>query len=425
MDRQKGIIRALLATAALALPSASALADPPATVWSVTGTSGTISIYDVPDEEGATAWKFELETSGRLTRKTTGTARVLNFRTLVPSLPPGYTIKFVNSQSGVNRYYSFEQTAIEELYWPDTITQVGNYNFYNCTALRICDYPETVQMTAVGTGAFLGCKNLTRFRMSDTIASIGKQAFSSCVNIVFDGPVLPSALTTIPNDMFGLGENAAPLQDGLLVIGGSGSPVTWTVRTNNQYNRYFNRFNITNLVFGAGVSHAGTNTYNNALSNPFQASTKTGSSITNIVIRNPGVFALGTVLANTTKPVLTTVRQYDVSGWITGTVKAHSTTYRTRILAAKNKYWKEYRKAKSNYTAWADLTDEQREKYWEYFNGGVEGTGDAVPLGLTKSVSVTLGLDPESRLPLTTPANVWIVFKEGPWPGNGTVLLVQ
>ena len=99
MDRQKGIIRALLATAALALPSASALADPPATVWSVTGTSGTISIYDVPDEEGATAWKFELETSGRLTRKTTGTARVLNFRTLVPSLPPGYPIKFVNSQS--------------------------------------------------------------------------------------------------------------------------------------------------------------------------------------------------------------------------------------------------------------------------------------------------------------------------------------
>jgi hypothetical protein len=38
---------------------------------------------------------------------------------------------------------------------------------------------------------------------------------------------------------------------------------------------------------------------------------------------------------------------------------------------------------------------------------------------------MTLGLDPESRLPLTTPANVWIVFKEGPWPGNGTVLLVQ
>ena len=134
-----------------------------------------------------------------------------------------------------------------------------------------------------------------------------------------------------------------PAEGGLLVIGGSGSPVTWTVRTNNQYNRYFNRFNITNLVFGAGVSHAGTNTYNNALSNPFQASTKTGSSITNIVIRNPGVFALGTVLANTTKPVLTTVRQYDVSGWITGTVKAHSTTYRTRILAAKNKYWKRSR----------------------------------------------------------------------------------
>ncbi len=165
MNTQKGIIKALLVAVALALPSASALADPPATVWRVTGTSGTISIYDVPDEEDATAWKFELETSGRLTRKTTGTATALNFRTLVSSLPPGYTIKFVNSQSGVNRYYSFEQTAIEELYWPDTITQVGNYNFYNCTALRICDYPETVQMTAVGTGAFQGCKNLTRFRL--------------------------------------------------------------------------------------------------------------------------------------------------------------------------------------------------------------------------------------------------------------------
>ena len=62
---------------------------------------------------------------------------------------------------------------------------------------------------------------------------------------------------------------------------------------------------------------------------------------------------------------------------------------------------------------------------WEYFNGGQEGTGDEVPLGLTKSVSVTLRLDPESCLPLTTPANVWIVFKEGTWPGQGFVIFLQ
>lgn len=425
LDLFRGLPRTACLAALGAAAFSPAFADPPATVWRVTGTSGTITISDVPEGEGATAWKFELTTAGVLTRKTTGTATALNFRTLVPSLPDGYVLKYVNSQSGVNRFYSFEQTAIEELYWPDTITRVGNYNFTKCESLRICDYPETTRMTSVGTYAFQGCSKLTRFYMSDTISSIGKYAFAGCAKIVFDGHVLPSALTAIYNDSFSLPAGVAPLPDGLLVIGGADRPVTWTVRTNNQYNRYFHNFNITNLVFGAGVSDAGTNTYNNGVGNPYQASTANGSSITNIVVRNPGVFAFGTVLANTTKPVLSTVRQYDVAGWITGTVKAHSTTYRTRILAAKNKYWKEYRKRKSGYTPWADLTDAQREKYWEYFNGGVEGTGDAVPLGLTKSVSVTLGLDPESCLPLTTPANVWVVFKEGPWPGQGTAVFLR
>ena len=411
--------------------SLSTFATPPETEWTVTGPkNGLLTVLEVNNEEGAIPWKFELNSSGRLTLKMTsdnrsGTSKALNFRTLPAKLPEGYSLKYLNSQSGVNRWYSFEQTTIEELYWPETINQVGNYNFYKCESLRICDYPEAAQITKIGDGAFQGCSNLQSFRMCDTITSIGKSAFSSCVKIVFEGPMLPAGITELCNDSFALGENAAPLADGLLVIGGSGDKFTWKVRTNNNYNRYFNRFNITNLIFGAGVSCAGTNTYNKVVDNPFRASNKTGSSITNIVVQNPGVFAFGEVLSQTATPKLTTVCQYDIAGWITGNLVANSTARKTRILAAKNKYWKAYKKVKTNYTPWSELSEDVQNDYWNYFNGGNKGSGDEIPLGLTKAVNYQLELDGETYPAVNMPANMWVVFKAGAWPDSGFKIIVR
>ena len=389
-------------------------AEPPNTEWTVTGSS-TLTITEVV-EEGATPWKFTLpKAGGSITRTQTGTSTKLNFRTLVPHLPEG--CKITNSGSQFRNI-----DTIEELYWPDTITYIAANGFYDSNNLKICDFPEGTRLTSVGMQAFLQTK-LTRFRMCDTITSIGENAFYNRSNLIFDGPTLPANLKTINAKSFSLGEGAAPLQDGLLVIGGSGEPVTWSPANNNSSNKYFNRFNITNLIFGAGVVHAGTNNYpGKALYNPYAHSTKTGSSITNIVVKNPGVFAFSTIL--TISPSPTTMRNYDVAGWITGTLVANATTYATRIVAAKNKYWQEFLKgvAADNYRPWNEVSDATKAKYWQYFNGGVEGTGDEIPHGIVlNKTSYTITVDGETMLPLTIPGGVWVVFNKGDeWPAELT-----
>lgn len=228
----------------------------------------------------------------------------------------------------------------------------------------------------------------------------------------------------LPNDMTSLTARSistisgTPLQDGLLVVGGSGNPFTWKPFTGSGYasnhNKYFTGLNITNLIFGAGVANAGTNYDARATTryNPYQ-----GTTITNIVVQNPGVFTFGDVLTIGTPP--TTIRQYDVAGYITGSLKANATTYNTRIVAPKNKYWGEFKKGvtSNDYLPWNEIPDETQAKYWEYFNGGVEGTGDEIPHGVVLSTtSYAITVDGETLDSLTIPASVWLVFKPGEWP---------
>ena len=407
-----------LAFASIAIFSIAAanvlLAEPPDTQWTVTGSS-PLTITEVV-EDGSTPWKFTLpKAGGRLDRSQKGASVKLNFRTLVPLLPSGCKITYVQESA-------FKQNeTIEELYWPDTITSITKNSFLTCKKLRICDYPEGVRMTSVGSSAFQDCASLTRFRMSDTITSLGEFAFYQCGKIVFDGPMLPSSLTGINGKVFTVGESATPLQDGLLVIGGSGGSFTWTPANNNTSNKYFNRFNITNLIFGAGVIHAGTNNYpGKTFYDPYASSKTTGSSITNVVVKNPGVFAFGKVFtATSTTSNPTTIRQYDLSGWVTGELVAHSTAYKTRIFAPRNKYWQEFKNivTANDYCPWNELDAETKAKYWENFTGGVEGSGDDIPDGIIKAKTVyTLTVDNETLLPLTIPKDVWIVFKPGVWP---------
>ena len=382
-------------------------AEPPDTEWKVV-TNDTLTITEVV-AEGATPWKFTLsKAGGSLSRSQTGTSTKLNFRTLVPHLPEGCKI------TGCGYYKNI--TTIEEFYWPDTVTTIAKDAFFGCTALKICDFPEGTKMQTIGSQSFYGCTSLTRFRMSDTITSIGDFAFYNCKKVVFDGPVLPSSLTSLGAKSFGLGDYATPLKDGLLVIGGSGKPFTW-VPASNQ-NKFFGRFNITNLVFGAGVLNAGTNHYGAYYYNPFSYSKTTGSSITNIVVQNPGVFAFDTVLTKDDKH--TTIRQYDVAGWITGTLVANATARKTRINAAKNKYWQEFLRTvtPADYREWKDISDASKAEYWQYFNGGGEGTVDEIPHGIVLyKTSYTITVDGETMLPLTIPGGAWVVFNKGDeWP---------
>lgn len=439
---------------------------PPNTEWTVTGTT-TLTITEVVPE-GETPWKFTLTTAGVLTGVTpAGTGTKLNFRTIpqAEGYPEGREFKIAYLASSKSSKSIFSGSSIVELYWPSTVTEIKPYTFYftstGASKLEICDYPLGTEITTIGDWAFGRCSKLKRLRISDKLRSISSTSpFSNCSKLVFEGPMLPAAMKSLNNSVFQLGDGATPLPDGLLVIGGSDETFTWNYNNDAVGNRIFSRFNITNLVFGAGVVHAATNVVmdgtKTVFGNPYHASTTTGSSITNIVVKNPGVFAFGYVFDPESlvgyksynvdaKP--TTVRNYDVAGWVTGTLVKRTAalavtvpearqetakSYQTRIMAAKNIYWKEFKKARAAdnskyYTPWSELSSDVQQAYWDNFNDGNVGSGDTVPLGLTKGItSYSLTLEGEEPLdPLKVPDNVWIVFKEGPWPDSGFKVIVR
>ena len=438
---------------------------PPNTEWTVMGTT-TLTITEVvPD--GETPWTFTLTEAGAMTVSAVGTGTKLNFRTIpqAEGYPEGREFKITYVVSSKNSKSKFVDSNIQELYWPNTVTSIQPYTFYftktSLSKLEVCDYPEGTEIETIGDWAFGRCDELKRLRISDKLRSISSTSpFSNCSKLVFEGPMLPAAMKSLNNSVFQLGEGATPLSDGLLVIGGSDETFTWNYNNDTVGNRIFSRFNITNLVFGAGVAHAATNVVmdgtKTVFGNPYHASTTTGSSITNIVVKNPGVFAFGYVFDPeslvgyksynvTAKP--TTVRNYDVAGWVTGTLVKRTAalavtvpearqetakSYQTRIMAAKNAYWKEFKKARDAnkskyYTPWSELSVDVQQAYWDNFNGGNVGSGDAVPLGLTKGItSYSLTLEGEEPLdPLTIPDNVWVVFKEGSWPDSGFKVIVR
>lgn len=449
-------ILSLIAVSSIAFVQSLFAEEAPQTVWNDVVDKGTYcTITEVlPEGTEGTPWSFKLTKSTGLLELSEsgvrGSGTKLNFRTI--KLPTGYAIKKVKNSSNSNAtnlsYTPFgSNSSIQELYWPDTITTVSDYTYYKATSLEICDYPIGTPIESIGKYAFRSCAKLKRLRISDKLKSLHETGpFLDCVNLVFEGPMLPAALMSLSNGSLNLAEGAAPLQDGLLVIGGSGGTFEWKLSGDgNLSNKYFRNFNITNLIFGAGVSHAGINPASGkALYNPYAASTKTGSSITNIVVRNPGVFAFGSIF-NQDAP--TTVRNYDVAGWVTGRLVKRTAAlavtvpeerqetaklYQTRIMAAKNAYWKEFKKARDAnkskyYTPWSELSVDVHQAYWDNFNDGKVGSGDAVPLGLTKGItSYSLMLEGEEPLdPLTIPDNVWVVFKEGPWPDSGFKVIVR
>ena len=61
---------------------------------------------------------------------------------------------------------------------PDSITSIGTYAFYNCTALESIAIPQGV--AAIGEFTFYGCSSLVSVSIPDSVTSIGRNAFDSC-----------------------------------------------------------------------------------------------------------------------------------------------------------------------------------------------------------------------------------------------------
>ena len=93
--------------------------------------------------------------------------------------------------SGSAPWYS-DHSLIESVVIGDGVTRIGDYAFYDCTALTSAPLPKSV--TSIGTWAFTGCVGLS-VTIPDDVTSIGDYAFY--------GTDLTTV--TIPNGVTGIG----------------------------------------------------------------------------------------------------------------------------------------------------------------------------------------------------------------------------
>ncbi|MBM6829610.1 leucine-rich repeat domain-containing protein [Anaerotignum lactatifermentans] len=97
-----------------------------------------------------------------------------------------------------------EGFAVEQIFLPDTVTEIGPYAFYGCTALTLLHLPEglerlsdhllsdcaALESVALPQGlreiegyAFYGCRSLKKMILPETVEKIGGYAFYNCRNM--------------------------------------------------------------------------------------------------------------------------------------------------------------------------------------------------------------------------------------------------
>lgn len=121
----------------------------------------------------------------------------------------------------------YQNREIETITFPDTITEIGNFAFWQCSGLKgtlelpdqlesigerafnectgfsgKLELPSTLQ--TIGDFAFHGCENFTEeLSLPDNILSIGEEAFLGCTGFTNHSVMLPKSLQSIGKSAFG------------------------------------------------------------------------------------------------------------------------------------------------------------------------------------------------------------------------------
>ncbi len=88
---------------------------------------------------------------------------------------------------------------VTELVIPDTITEIKNYVFYNCSRLASIEISDSV--LSIGELAFYNCTSLTRVVIGENVKNIKGGAFLGCSSLT--SVVIPNSVTGIGANVFG------------------------------------------------------------------------------------------------------------------------------------------------------------------------------------------------------------------------------
>ena len=376
-----------------ALVSFTARADAPDTRWTLSEPDKlTHQITEVvPDDQ--TPWKFNITKSngqiGSITQ--VGDSTTLNFR----NLPEGCTpIKIFNRTFQDN-------TKIEELYLPASVTTLKYYTFKGTSNLCVCDLPEDTLLETIENQTFVSTK-LKEFRLGSHLKTIagGSNGGNFNTGMTFLGDKMPDSLETIGAENF---KDQVDGFVGRLTFGGDDTH-GFTITGRRVF---YGCSRITELVFGAKVTEVLSARYTNL--EPFNGC----SGITNFVCRAPEGFTFGSA-TDSYFAGLNGLKQYDLSGWPRGKMIANvANGKQTRILAPRdNLKWLGYVAESSRVTPWGSISAANQEAYWTYFYGNLEAAKAAAaageiptPVGRVASAALYEGA--------SIPANVWIVFDKG------------
>ncbi len=126
-----------------------------------------------------------------------------------------------DSITSINDYAFAGFSQLEEIKFNDIITNIGNYAFLGCSGLPEIEIPETVtnlgiyvfkdctelknvsmrkNITVISEGLFENCSGLSKIKLQKTVVLIGANAFAHCHSLV--SLAIPNNVATIGNRAF-------------------------------------------------------------------------------------------------------------------------------------------------------------------------------------------------------------------------------
>jgi hypothetical protein len=136
--------------------------------------------------------------------------------------------------------YAFSGTSPTSVTIPNSVTNIGDYAFVNCSTLAGVTFGNGI--ISIGDGAFWGC-GLTNVTLPNSVTSLGNSAFRYCIRL--SNIILPNSITSINTGTFidcpSLASVSIP-----------------TSVTSIGYGAFYNCTGLVSAVISNGVTYIGT-----------------------------------------------------------------------------------------------------------------------------------------------------------------------